>query len=87
MVNCHNEKECQQYLSGELELTIEPPITEKPECDFIMCPIFLELEKISYSKFLQSPLWTEIDNSLSKQATENAKAIKKVLTKTEMVKK
>lgn len=87
MFNCHNEKECQQYLNGELELAIEPPITEKSECDFIICPIFWELEKISYSKLLQSPLWTEIDNSISHQTRESSEVIDKILTKKELVKK
>lgn len=87
MFNCHNEKECQQYLNGELELPIEPPITEKPECDLMVCPIFLELEEKSYSEFLESPLYKEINDYLSIQEKENAQVVDKILTKTEMVKK
>ncbi len=81
MSDCHNKKKCQQYLNGELELSIEPPITKKPECNEIGCPIFLELETQRYQEFLESPLCKEINTALNKRAKQEAEIVNKVLTK------
>lgn len=82
MDTCRHEKKCAEYLRGERKLEIDPPITEKPECDFLGCQIFQELEIKSYRKFLDSPLCKAINKELEEQGKEAAKTVNKVLQKT-----
>jgi len=81
MFDCDYQKECEEYLNGDLELPIAKKITKKPVCDPLGCPIFLYLEMKGYQSFLDSPLYEEINATLSEQATKEAEILNKALTK------
>lgn len=85
MFDCDYEKECEKYLNRELDLQVEPPIIEKPECDPVVCPIFQALELKSFSSYLNSPLYKELNSYLNEQEAENAKTLNKILDKRKTV--